>query len=95
MRRPGRPPKLRQVARAQSGAIAVLEDDIRKVVYNERITRARVDTLEAFFAMPWYERLWWFVSGRCKYFTVSAVVDAVAETDQRAAAAAPPAEASV
>lgn len=78
-----REPKLRTVTRTLDEKLSVVEDDIRTVIYNERITRARVDTIEAFFGMPWYDRAWWMLTGRSKYFTVTAMVDAAeASVDQ-------------
>lgn len=83
-----REPKLRTVARTSSARIDALDDDVQTIVYNERITRARVDTIEAFFAMSWHERLWWVVTGRSKYFTVTALVDAVSAPPDAAEVAA-------
>lgn len=78
-----REPKLRQVARTLDDRISALEFDANCFLNNERVTRSRVHTLEAFFAMPWYERVWWVLTGRCKYFRV---VDTVPEADPIAAA---------
>lgn len=95
-----REPRLRTVARSHEDRLAALEFDANVMLNNERVNRSRIDTLEAFYAMAWYERVWWVLTGRCKYFTVinepaakgttlTAATDAAVDESEAAAMAAP------